>query len=153
RAIRRPVSGDGPADEHPLQQRTLQLLRGSLLDAAALPGRDRPGPGEARAPDGLRRDLQGSRRRLEHLERHLADAGRTRRRQTARLAVKLKPSIGWLYAFIPITIVLERAHAPDPVVFFSAALAIVPIAALIVESTEQIAHRTGDAIGGLLNAT
>src|SRR5262249_53628025 len=34
-----------------------------------------------------------------------------------------------------------------------AALAIVPIAVLIVRSTEQIAARTGDAVGGLLNAT
>jgi Ca2+:H+ antiporter len=38
-------------------------------------------------------------------------------------------------------------------VFFSAAAAIVPIASLIVEATEQIALRTGDAVGGLLNAT
>ena len=67
--------------------------------------------------------------------------------------MKLKPSIAWLYAFIPITVVLERAGVPDPLLFFSAALAIVPIAGLIVQSTEQIAHRTGDAIGGLLNAT
>ena len=42
---------------------------------------------------------------------------------------------------------------PPPVIFFSAALAIVPIAALIMQSTEQIARRTGDAVGGLLNAT
>jgi Ca2+:H+ antiporter len=42
---------------------------------------------------------------------------------------------------------------PPPVLFFSAALAIVPIAGLIVQSTEQLATRTGDAIGGLLNAT
>ena len=34
-----------------------------------------------------------------------------------------------------------------------AALAIIPIAALIVHSTEQIATQTGDAVGGLLNAT
>jgi Ca2+:H+ antiporter len=39
------------------------------------------------------------------------------------------------------------------VVFFSAALAIVPIAGLIVRATEQIATRTGDAVGGLLNST
>jgi Ca2+:H+ antiporter len=38
-------------------------------------------------------------------------------------------------------------------IFFSAALAIVPIAALIVQSTEQLSLRTGDAVGGLLNAT
>jgi Ca2+/H+ antiporter len=30
---------------------------------------------------------------------------------------------------------------------------IVPIAALIVSATEQLSTRTGDAIGGLLNAT
>jgi Ca2+:H+ antiporter len=42
---------------------------------------------------------------------------------------------------------------PAPVLFFSAALAIIPIAALIVSGTEQLSTRTGDAIGGLLNAT
>jgi Ca2+:H+ antiporter len=65
----------------------------------------------------------------------------------------LKPSINWLLVFIPIALALEHAHASPPLVFFSAALAIVPIAALIVRSTEQISTRTGDAIGGLLNAT
>jgi Ca2+:H+ antiporter len=38
-------------------------------------------------------------------------------------------------------------------VFFAAALAIVPAARLIVQGTEHIATRTGAAIGGLLNAT
>ncbi len=61
--------------------------------------------------------------------------------------------MNWLLAFVPISIALERAHAPAPVLFFSAAVAILPIARLIVLSTEQIATRTGDAIGGLLNAT
>jgi Ca2+:H+ antiporter len=66
----------------------------------------------------------------------------------------MKPSIHWLFVFIPVTVVLEHVgQVPPPVIFFSAALAIVPIAALIVQSTEQIAHRTGDAVGGLLNAT
>lgn len=63
------------------------------------------------------------------------------------------PSLNWLFVFIPVSLALEYAHVPDPVLFFSAALAIVPIARLIVVSTEQIATRTGDAIGGLLNAT
>src|SRR5216110_1112181 len=66
----------------------------------------------------------------------------------------MKPSIYWLFAFIPVTLILEHAgKVPTPVIFFSAALAIVPIAALIVQSTEQIASRTGEAVGGLLNAT
>jgi Ca2+:H+ antiporter len=66
----------------------------------------------------------------------------------------MKPSINWLLAFIPITLAVEHlGTSPAPVVFFSAALAIVPIAAMIVRATEQIATRTGDAVGGLLNAT
>jgi Ca2+:H+ antiporter len=65
----------------------------------------------------------------------------------------MKPSLNWLLIFIPISVALEYAHVPPPVLFFSAALAILPIARLIVISTEQIATRTGDAIGGLLNAT
>ena len=66
----------------------------------------------------------------------------------------MKPSIFWLLIFIPITVILEHVgKLPPPVIFFSAALAIVPIAALIVQSTEQLSTRTGDAVGGLLNAT
>jgi Ca2+:H+ antiporter len=75
-----------------------------------------------------------------------AGKGRSRR-------ISLKPSLNWLLIFIPVSLALESAHAPDPVLFFSAALAIVPIARLIVLSTEQLATRTGDAVGGLLNAT
>jgi Ca2+:H+ antiporter len=69
------------------------------------------------------------------------------------VAFSLKPSLNWLLAFIPISLALEYAHVPPPVLFFSAAVAILPIARLIVLSTEQLATRTGDAIGGLLNAT
>lgn len=66
----------------------------------------------------------------------------------------LRTPINWLLIFVPITLILERFEgAPAPLVFFSAGIAIVPIAALIVRATEQLATRTGDAIGGLLNAT
>lgn len=59
-----------------------------------------------------------------------------------------------LLVFIPATLLLEHLAADRPaLVFVAAALGIVPLAGLIVQSTEQIAHRTGDAIGGLLNAT
>lgn len=37
--------------------------------------------------------------------------------------------------------------------FFLAALSILPIAAQIVGATEQLSTHTGDAVGGLLNAT
>src|SRR4029453_4133134 len=69
------------------------------------------------------------------------------------MPASFKPSITWLLVFIPVSLALEYAHVPAPVLFFSAALAIVPIAQLIVISTEQLATRTGDAVGGLLNAT
>jgi Ca2+:H+ antiporter len=66
----------------------------------------------------------------------------------------LRKPINWFLLFIPFTVALEHVHSiPAPVLFFSAAVAIVPIAALIVASTEQLSTRTGDAIGGLLNAT
>jgi Ca2+:H+ antiporter len=68
--------------------------------------------------------------------------------------MSLKPSIDWLFVFIPLTVVLEHlGEVSAPVVFFAAAIAIVPIAAAIVRATEQIAMRTGDTVGGLLNAT
>ena len=41
----------------------------------------------------------------------------------------------------------EQRRAP------CAAIAIVPLAALLVRATEQIAERAGSAVGGLLNAT
>lgn len=67
--------------------------------------------------------------------------------------MSLRPSLNWLLAFVPVAFGLETSHAAAPLVFFSAALAIVPIAALLVHATEQLAVRTGDAVGGLLNAT
>src|SRR5687767_4266174 len=65
----------------------------------------------------------------------------------------MKPSLNWLFVFVPATLALDYASASDPVIFFAAALAIIPIAAMIVRATEQLATRTGDAVGGLLNAT
>jgi len=61
--------------------------------------------------------------------------------------------VNWLLAFIPAALALQHAGAAEPWVFFAAALAIVPIASLIVRSTEQLARYTGEALGGLLNAT
>jgi Ca2+/H+ antiporter len=46
--------------------------------------------------------------------------------------MSIKPSINWLFVFIPVTLALEHAGLPAPWVFFSAAVAIVPIATLIV---------------------
>jgi Ca2+:H+ antiporter len=62
--------------------------------------------------------------------------------------------LNWLLVFVPITALLEFVlHASDVLIFASAALAIVPIAALMGRATENLAARTGSTIGGLLNAT
>jgi len=60
----------------------------------------------------------------------------------------------WMLVFVPIVLVAEAAvpHS-HTLLFVLAVLAIVPLAALLSHATEAIAVRTGDAIGGLLNAT
>jgi Ca2+:H+ antiporter len=60
----------------------------------------------------------------------------------------------WLLLMVPVAILLDQLPGVgDPVVFFAAALAIVPIARSISSSTEHLSEYTGDAVGGLLNAT
>jgi Ca2+:H+ antiporter len=63
---------------------------------------------------------------------------------------------GWPYMlvpFIPLAVVLEVAHASATVIFFTAALGIIPTAALMGQATEELAARSGPGIGGLLNVT
>ncbi|MDH4131342.1 MAG: calcium/proton exchanger [Gemmatimonadota bacterium] len=67
--------------------------------------------------------------------------------------MRFRPSMNWLLVFLPVAVVLDRAESPAAMVFFAAGMAIIPLAALIVKSTEQIAERLGPAAGGLLNAT
>jgi len=59
----------------------------------------------------------------------------------------------WLLVAMPVSAVLDAMGAAAPVIFFCAAVAIVPLAILITHSTEHLAARTGPALGGLLNAT
>ncbi len=59
----------------------------------------------------------------------------------------------YLLLLIPVSLALHFLHAPPLVVFASAALAIIPLAEWMRRATEQIAHRAGSVIGGLLNVT
>jgi Ca2+:H+ antiporter len=76
---------------------------------------------------------------------------------TARVVTETSlavPSHLWLLMLAPVAAILDSmVSVPAGVVFFCAALAIVPFAMLIVQGTEQVAVRTGATIGGLLNAT
>jgi Ca2+:H+ antiporter len=60
----------------------------------------------------------------------------------------------WLLFFVPAVFAAEMM-APDAhaLLFILSVLAIVPLAALLSQATESVAARTGDAVGGLLNAT
>ena len=64
--------------------------------------------------------------------------------------------IGWLnmlLAFVPLAVALSWSGAPAPWTFLTSGLAIIPLAGLMGQATEKIAHRLGPGIGGLLNAT
>src|SRR6187549_1136888 len=60
----------------------------------------------------------------------------------------------WLLVLVPVVLVAQslkpEAHT---LLFVLSVLAIVPLAALLSRATEAVASRTGDMIGGLLNAT
>ena len=60
----------------------------------------------------------------------------------------------WLLGLVPVVfgtqVLKPEAHT---LLFLLSVLAIVPLAALLSRATESVASRTGDAIGGLLNAT
>jgi Ca2+:H+ antiporter len=63
---------------------------------------------------------------------------------------------GWPYLlapFIPIAIALKLIDASAGLIFFSAALGVIPTAALMGRATEEVAAQSGPGIGGLLNVT
>jgi Ca2+:H+ antiporter len=60
----------------------------------------------------------------------------------------------WLLAFVPVVLAVEHmAPESHTLLFVLSVLAIVPLAALLSHATESVAAKTGDAVGGLLNAT
>ncbi len=72
----------------------------------------------------------------------------------SKRASLLKPSLDWLLVFVPVALALEHlqpaAHVP---IFVAACLAIVPLAGWLGKATEHLAEKTGEGVGGLLNAT
>lgn len=60
----------------------------------------------------------------------------------------------WLLVFVPIVLLLAATRpGSHTLLFVFSVLAIVPLAALLSHATESVAAKTGDAVGGLLNAT
>jgi len=58
-----------------------------------------------------------------------------------------------LGVFVPIAVVLDLADVTPTLVFATSALAMVPVAALMSEATEELAARSGPGIGGFVNVT
>ena len=60
----------------------------------------------------------------------------------------------WLLVFVPVLFFAQKLR-PDAhtLLFVLSVAAIVPLAALLSQATESVAAKTGDTVGGLLNAT
>jgi Ca2+:H+ antiporter len=60
----------------------------------------------------------------------------------------------WLLIFVPVLFAAQKLRPEaHTLLFVLSVLAIVPLAALLSHATESVAAKTGDAVGGLLNAT
>jgi len=59
----------------------------------------------------------------------------------------------YLLILVPISVVFEFIHLSPTLIFVTAALAIVPLAGLMGEATEEISVYSGPRMGGFLNAT
>src|ERR1700745_1114662 len=60
----------------------------------------------------------------------------------------------WLLVFVPVALVAGRFNHEDHTLrFILSVLAILPLAILLSHAKESVAAKTGDSVGGLLNAT
>ena len=66
-----------------------------------------------------------------------------------RVPVDGKALFRSLLVLVPVSLVLGVRHASPTLVFVVSCLAILPLAGLMGEATEHLAHRTGPGIGGL----
>jgi Ca2+:H+ antiporter len=58
-----------------------------------------------------------------------------------------------LLVFVLLAVIAELLHWSPLVIFFAAALGVVPLAGFLGKATEELAFYTGPKLGGLLNAT
>lgn len=66
----------------------------------------------------------------------------------------LRPSLDWLLIFVPISIFLRFGPIKnETALFICSCCAIIPLAGWMGRATEHLAEKTGEGIGGLLNAT
>ena len=69
---------------------------------------------------------------------------------------RLLDAAGWpvlLVVFIPIAVILQYGGGGSTAIFITAALGVIPTAALMGRATEELAARSGPGLGGLLHVT
>ncbi|MBA3551449.1 MAG: calcium/proton exchanger [Actinobacteria bacterium] len=64
-----------------------------------------------------------------------------------------KPRLSWLLVLVPVSLAADFLFHNELLTFLTAAGAILPLAGLIGEGTEELAVHAGPRVGGLLNAT
>ncbi len=65
-----------------------------------------------------------------------------------------RPSLDWLLICVPLAAWLHHARPGDHIaIFVVACVAVLPLAGWLGRATEHLAEKTGEGIGGLLNAT
>jgi Ca2+:H+ antiporter len=70
------------------------------------------------------------------------------------VTLSLKPSLDWLLVFLPTAIILHYvAPGLQTLTFLASCLAVIPLAGWMGRATEHLAEKTGEGVGGLLNAT
>ncbi len=67
--------------------------------------------------------------------------------------IGLGPVLLVLLLFVPVAVVLDLMEVNPILVLLTAAAGVIPLAAMIGEGTESLAHKMGERAGGLLNAT
>ena len=100
--------------------------------------------------------------RFHRQARELEPIGLTINELYKRLAIVMKQLLKeiahnpllWMLVFVPILFVVQRIEPESHTLLFVLSVcAIIPLAAMLSLATESVAVKTGDAVGGLLNAT
>nr|XP_018266789.1 calcium/proton exchanger [Kwoniella dejecticola CBS 10117]OBR88947.1 calcium/proton exchanger [Kwoniella dejecticola CBS 10117] len=74
-------------------------------------------------------------------------------KQSFRNTIKSQPFLVAMPVLLPISWALHLTHQDSVAVFVTSLIAIVPLAGGLGFATEELAHRVGEAWGGLLNAS
>lgn len=92
---------------------------------------------------GHRRGSVGSHTQLKPIERIVADF---------RYVIMGSP-LNVLLVFVPLSLIWGYAQGSHVLIFVFSFLAIIPLASILAQATEELADKAGNTIGGLLNAT